>query len=464
MGFLDKKGSKRETLLGNYFAKFMNYCIILFAIYLVYSIIYAHPHRILYRSTFLSVMCAITMIYYTFPGEKPNKVRVIDYILSTLSLIVAIYIVLNGERYVFRIQFYDEVYIFDMIAGIVMILLTLEATRRTLGWPLTIICVIVLSYCYLGKYVQGIFAHRGFKLSQIIDQLFMSTSGIYGLPTGIASTFVFMFVLFGAFLNSTGGGDFFYNLSVSIAGHRRGGLAKTAIIASSLFGTISGSPTSNVATTGTFTIPMMKRLGYPSYFAAAVETVASCGGCIMPPVMGTVAFVMADVIGVPYYKVVIAAIFPALLYYGALFYSVDVEAIKRNLQGLDKLGLPSVWKTLIGGIRYIIPLGWLVFRLFRGFSPARVAFEAIMFMLVISFIKKGSRYSMNIKNILNGLEKSVKVLLPIAAACSSAGLIVGVINLTGAGGKFSSVLLGLAHGNLFLAFLTFFLVSKEFYL
>jgi len=451
MVFFDR-GSKRERYLETHFANIINYLIIIFAIYLISSILYFHPAGILYRGIYVSVMVALVMIYYTPPGEKPNKVRIIDYILSILSLTVGLYIILQADRFIYRVPFFDEIYITDIIAAIVMFTLVLLATQRTIGRPLVIITIVALLYCYFGKYIPGIFGHRGFSLNQVIEQLFMGTRGIYGTPIGISSTYVFMFVSFGCFLSSTGGGNFFHDLSISIAGNSRGGIAKTAVIASSLFGTISGSPGANVLATGSFTIPMMKKAGYPAYFAGAVETAASCGGCITPPVMGSVAFIMATVIGVPYYQVMIAAVFPALLYYFALFYAVDREAIKQNLKGIDKSELPSTWKTLFRGIQYIIPLAWLVYRLLMGFSPGRIAFEAIIFMLLIGFIKKDPKNPpVNINTILDGLKSTVKITLPVSVACAAAGSMIGIINLTGIGGKFASLILGLAHESLFLS-------------
>ncbi len=457
MGLLDK-GSKRKldkTIVG----KVITIVTIILALYLVYSSVWSFPFAIMYRGIFLSVLVAIVVISYTLPGEGPNKIRIMDYILAALSLLIGLYMVLQTERLVFRTPFFDEVFMMDVIAGVIMVLLVLEATRRTVGWPLTIISGVMLTYPFVGMFIPGLFGHRGFKLYHVVEQIFMTTNGIFGEAIGIASTYVFMFVLFGVFLKSTGGGDFFFDLSISVAGHTRGGLAKTAVLASALFGSISGSPISNVATTGAFTIPMMKRSGYPAYFAGAVETAASCGGTIMPPVMGAVAFVMAEVVGVPYYQVLAAAIIPAVLYYGAVFYAVDTEAIKQNLKGMDKSELPPVGKTLLGGIQYLFPLVWLVARLFQGLSPARVAIEAVVVMIVIGLLVRNPKYPITLNVVFEALEGSIKTLLPVAIACGAAGVVVGVITLTGAGGKFTSLILSMAQGFLFPALILTMIVT-----
>ena len=454
------KGRKRN-LSGTTIQKILNLLMTIFALYMIYAILWAYPHAIMYRGIFVTILVALVMIFYNFSdgGREPDKIKIFDYVLSILSLVVGIYIVLNSGRLVFRVQFWDQVFISDIVFGIIMILLVLEATRRVMGWPLVIVATVAIFYPFFGKYIPGMFGHRGFNFSWFIDQLFLSTNGIFSTPVNVVSSYVFMFVLFGEFLKDTGGGDFFFDFAMSMTGHRRGGLAKTAIFASALFGTISGSPISNVATTGAFTIPMMKRSGYPAYFAGAVETAASCGGTIMPPVMGAVAFVMAEVIGVPYYQVAIAAIIPATLYYAAVYIAVDVEAIRQKLKGVSKSELPSIRKTLFNGLQYLFPLIWLVFRLFQGFSPARVAFEAVVVMLVLGLIKRNQKYPITISLVFRALGNTIKVLLPVAIACAASGIIIGVITLTGIGGKFTSIILSLSGGHLFFALMLTMLVT-----
>jgi TRAP transporter 4TM/12TM fusion protein len=455
--FLDK-GSKRD-LQGSFIGKLIYYSAATLALYGIYASVFVHPHAIMYRGVFVAALLAMAMLRYTVPNAKTKNIRAIDYLLAALSLLIGVYIILNANRYVFRTPFYDPVTVMDLIAGIVSILLVLEATRRAIGYPLTLVSVILLLYPFLGKYLPGTFGHRGFSFARVVEQMFMTTSGIFGESVGIATSYVMMFVVFGEFLNSTGGGDFFFDLSRSIAGSTRGGHAKTAVIASALFGSISGSPISNVATTGAMTIPMMKRSGYPAYFAGAVETAASCGGTIMPPVMGAVAFLMAEIIGVSYTQVLIAAVIPALLYYGAVFFAVDFEAVRQNLKGDSKENRPAALKILRKGVQYLFPLIWLVIRLFMGLSPSRVALEAIAWMIVIALISRNPKYPITVKGLVKSLVGSIYSLMPVALACATAGLVIGVINLTGLGAKFTSLIMAIGRGMLFPALLLTMLVT-----
>lgn len=453
MGFLDK-GTKR-AIPTKWLDQLTYYGAALFALYCIYASVYAHPYAIMYRGVFIFVIIALVMLKYTTPNAKKKDISIADYGLSLMSLLCGLYIILNTERLVFRTPFYDAIMPLDVVFGMIAIALVLEATRRTVGYPLMVIGIFMLGYPFFGKYIPGMFGHRGFAFSRLMEQMFMTTNGIFGEAVGIASSYVLMFVVFGEFLNKTGGGDFFFDLSRSIAGSSRGGLAKTAVVASALFGSISGSPISNVATTGAMTIPMMKRSGYPAHFAGAVETAASCGGTIMPPVMGAVAFLMAEIIGVTYKDVLVAAIIPALLYYGAVFFSVDSEAIKQKLKGENKEDLPNMLKTLIQGIQYLFPLIWLVVRLFMGLSPSRVALEAVFWMIVIALVMRNPKYPISFKILLKALVSSVNALTPVAVACAAAGVVIGVITLTGIGGKFTSLIMALGGGMLFPAlFLT----------
>lgn len=457
MSLLDK-GSKRnlkDTKIG----KIIYYQSGLLALYCVYATVFAHPHAIMYRGLFTMSLVALAMIRYSTPGDKSGKIKTIDYVLAVLSLITGLYIILSTERLVFRTPFFDPILPLDIVFGTIAILLVLEATRRTVGYPLAIVALIMMAYTFFGKYIPGMFGHRGFTFERLIEQMFLTTNGIFGGSVGIASSYVLMFVIFGEFLNSTGGGDFFFDISRAVAGSTRGGLAKTAVVASALFGSISGSPISNVATTGAFTIPMMKKSGYPAYFAGAVETAASCGGTIMPPVMGAVAFLMAEIVGVPYTQVLIAATIPALLYYGAVYFAVDSQAIRRQLKGDKKDDLPSFSKTLIGGIQYVFPLIWLVIRLFMGLSPSRVALESVLWMIGIALIMRNPKYPITVNCIVNALVSSINSLTPVALACASAGLVIGVITLTGIGGKFTSLIMALGQGSLILALLLTMIVT-----
>jgi len=453
-----EKGAKRK-LTGN-ISKFISVACIVLALYQLYSIVYAFPTVVVYRGIHVTVLVALTFFIYTTPeGKKDKRLKTFDIICACLSLIVGLYIIVNGERWAFRRVFLDPLTLGDKILGIIMVLLVLEAIRRVVGYPLLVLSILFFIYPFVGQYIPGLFGHRGFAFNKVLEMTFMTTNGILGMPVGISSTYVFMFSLFGEILNASGAGDIFFDLARSIAGSARGGLAKTAVVASALFGSISGSPISNVATTGSFTIPMMKKSGYPAHFAGAVETAASCGGTIAPPVMGAVAFVMAEIMGVTYAKVMVIAFIPAILYFCSVFLGVDSAALKLNLKGIPRNELPPFGKTLIKGLRFIIPLIWLVFRILAGFTANRAAFESTLLLIIFSYFTKDKSQWMSIGKILKALEGSVKTVLTIAIACAAAGIIVGMISLTGVGAKFTSLVLALAHGQLFLALILTMIVT-----
>jgi len=441
---------KRRKLTGNLARVVSGLCIVL-ALYQLYSIIYAYPTVIVYRGIHISALVALVFLFYTAPGRPKEKRPAADTLCALLALAVGIYIVSNGDRLAFRRIFLDPVTWLDKTMGILMILLVLEATRRVVGYPLTLLAVLFLAYPFCGAYLPGLFGHRGFSLNKVIETSFLTTSGVFGMPVGIASTYVFMFTLFGEVLAASGAGDIFHDLSRSLAGAWRGGMAKTAVVASAFFGSISGSPIANVATTGSFTIPMMKKRGYPAHFAGAVETAASCGGTIMPPVMGAVAFVMAEVLGISYAQIMVIAFIPALLYFGSVFLGVDSAAIKLGLQGLPRSELPRLGPTLLQGLRFLGPLVWLVYRILSGFTVNRAVFEATGLIILCSYLTRNRRQWMSPGKLAAALANAVQGIMTIAVACSAAGIIVGIISLTGVGVKFTSVILALAAGRLFLA-------------
>jgi TRAP transporter 4TM/12TM fusion protein len=457
MAFLDK-GDKRK-LEGTLWGNIIFYSSAIMAVFCVYATVFAHPFAILYRGAFVMALLAMCFLRYTVPNAKKKEIAAIDIILAVLSLAVGVYILTQGNRYVYRVPFFDKVLTQDVVAGTIAMLLVLEAARRAVGYPLICIALLFLFYPFMGKYIPGMFGHRGFTYQRLIEQMFMTTNGIFGEAIGIASSYVLMFVIFGEFLKTTGGGDFFLDVSRAVAGPTRGGYAKTAVVSSCLFGMISGSPISNVATIGAITIPVMKRSGYPAHFAGAVETAASCGGTIMPPVMGAVAFLMAEIVGVSYAKVCLVAFIPAFLYYGAVFFSVDCEAIRQNLKGEDRAGLPSIGHTLLHGFQYIFPLIWLVVRLFMGLSPSRAALESIAGMLVIALVFRNPKYPVQISLILKSLTGAIYSLMPVALACAAAGMLIAVINLTGLGGKFTSVIMTMSRGMLLPALILTMIVT-----
>jgi TRAP transporter 4TM/12TM fusion protein len=347
-----------------------------------------------------------------------------------------------------------DFYGYEIWLGALAIGLVLEAARRTTGWALPVIASTFLAYAYFGSVMPDLIAHRGFSATRIIGQLYLTSEGIYGLPMNISATLVFNFVLLGAFLKATGTGEFFIDLALSLFGRVRGGPAKVAVVASSFFGSISGSAVANVAGTGSFTIPLMKSTGYRPMFAGAVEAVASSGGQIMPPIMGAAAFLMAELLEVSYFTVVLAALIPAVLYYVAVFCAVDLEAARVGLRGLEADRIPSFVRLLQNRSYFLIPPVTLVFLMgVRQLSPNLSAFWALWACVAVGMLRPETR--LGPWRFLATLREGALGSLPIVAACAASGIILGVINLTGIGLRLSSVIVQLASGEvLVLLFLT----------
>jgi TRAP transporter 4TM/12TM fusion protein len=327
----------------------------------------------------------------------------------------------------------------DRWLGLTMVLVVLEAARRTIGILLPAVSFTFLLYAYFGPYMPGWLVHKGYDLERIVQELYVTSGGIYGIPIGVSSTFIIVFILFGTFLKGSGGGQYFIDLAYAVAGRFRGGPAKTAVLSSALMGMVSGSPVGNVVTTGTFTIPLMKSTGYTPLMAGAIEACASTGGLFTPPIMGAAAFIIAEFLGVPYVRIILAAAIPAFLFYLAVLLFVDVEAMKRGLKGLSRDQLPPLTKTLLSRIHLAIPLITLIAMLLCAYSPMKSAFWAILLLVFLGLFKRETR--MGIRDLLACLQEGARNALPVASACACAGIIVGVVGLTGIGVKFSSVLL-----------------------
>ncbi|MDT8861835.1 TRAP transporter permease [Alkalihalobacillus sp. MEB130] len=388
---------------------------------------------------------------------KPLKFKyskLIDIPLILISWYISYYLITVQSELVMRAGAYTN---FEVLLGILAILIALEAGRRTVGTILPIVCLAFLAYALFGNYFPGMFQTANFSISRIAPYLYTGSDGLYGQVILVSAQFIFLFLLFGAVLKLTGAGNFFVDLAYALAGKVSGGPAQAAILSSMLMGTVNGSGAANVVTTGTFTIPLMKKVGYKPKFAGAVEAVASNGGQIMPPVMGAVAFLMAEITGLPYIDILKAALIPAILYFVTLSSSVYFIAKKNNFKGLKKSELPSFRKTLFSGWVYLLPLAVLVFLLVQGFSPQRSAFYSIILAFVIGFIK--DRTNMTLPNIRSATRDAATGIMPIAAACLLAGIIMGVIQLTGLGIKISSILETISGGNLILALVLTMLTS-----
>ncbi|RFU70390.1 TRAP transporter permease [Peribacillus saganii] len=394
------------------------------------------------------LLFAMVLCFLIFPANKKrkgNRISFLDLLLAICSVAVSVYIIVAFNDLITRMGMPNKL---DLIMGVLAVVLILEATRRTIGWELSFITIIILLYGFLGNHIPGIFNHRGYSVERMINQMYLTTEGIFGVPLGVATTFVFLFVLFGAFLEKSGAGQFFIDLAVSLTGRSKGGPAKIAIFASGFMGTISGSSIANVVGTGTFTIPLMKRVGYKSHFAGAVEAAASTGGQITPPIMGAAAFIMAELTGVPYMDIAMAAILPAALYYLSLYMNVHFEASRTGLKGMSKEEVPDLKKTLLLGGQFIIPLVVVVTALAGGSSPTKAAYLAIFSLILVSMIKASTR--MGIRKIVDACRMGAEISISIITATACAGMIVGTVSLTGLGLKFTDFIVSISAGQLFL--------------
>lgn len=333
--------------------------------------------------------------------------------------------------------------------GTICIVALLEATRRTVGWAIVILAIVFLLYAFAGPWLPGMFAHRGYSFERVLSQLYLGGGGIFGTPLGVSATFVILIIIYGSILEHTGAGRVLMDIATGATGRSRGGPAKAAVVGSSLMGMISGTAVANVLTTGTISIPLMKRNGYKPHVAGAVEAVASTGGQLMPPVMGAAAFIMADMIEKPYLDIARAAIIPAILYYIVLFAVVHLEAVKQNIPVLDRDELPSIAGSLAARGHLLVSLPVFVGLLLVGYSVMYASFWAIAVGLGVSLLRRVSR--MSPMDFLRALETSVDAVIPVAVACATAGIIIGVISLTGLGLKFSTLIVTLSGGNLLIA-------------
>ncbi|MDQ3459954.1 MAG: TRAP transporter fused permease subunit [Deinococcota bacterium] len=374
----------------------------------------------------------------------------------------------------------------DILAGIITVVVLLEASRRVTGVAITIIGALFIVYAmagargalpFLGDFLPGILAHRGYPVERIVAQLYLGQEGIYGVPLGVAATYVFIFILFGAFLEVTGAGKFFIDLAYAAAGRQRGGPAKAAVVASAFMGSISGSSIANVVTTGAFTIPLMKKLGYTPEEAGGVEAAASTGGQIMPPIMGAGAFLIAEYTGLPYLEIVKLSVLPAIMYFATVYLFVDIIAAKRGMRGMKRSELPRLGEVFRGGWHFLLPLGVLVYFLMLNVSPARVGFVAVISVIAVSVLRilvqrllwprAGAEapqaplamLGLGAVKLLEALETGARNAIPVSVACAIAGIVVGMIGLTGLGLKFSSLMISFSMGNVVLALLLVALAS-----
>jgi TRAP transporter 4TM/12TM fusion protein len=337
----------------------------------------------------------------------------------------------------------------DTVIGALGILLVLEATRRTIGASLPIVALAFLAYGLAGPWLPGVLHHRGLTLEITIDQTWFTTEGVFGVPLGVAASYVILFIIFGAFLEKSGAGQFFMNFANALAGGARGGPGKVSVVSSSLFGTISGSAVANVMVDGWLTIPMMKKTGFKPEAAAAIEAVASTGGQIMPPVMGAAAFVMAEFLGVSYTKIMIAAAIPAVLYYGALFAAIHFNAMRTGLRGIPRHEVPILGRIIWTQGHLFLPVVVILVLLVQGYTATYAAIVSAASVIVISWLRPGT--GLRLKPCIEALREGAEHTVPVAMACASAGIVIGIVLQTGLALRFTSFLIQLASGHLILA-------------
>ncbi len=415
-----------------------------FSLFQVYTAMFGVFDAHIQRALHLSFAMALVFILYPSRKSWPrDSMHPLDAVLAVIAAVIPLYVVVFYQALVYRSGLPTTM---DMIIGILGVLLVLEAARRVVGWPIVIVASVFLAYAFAGPSIPGAFAHRGVNLSSLAGHLYFTTEGVFGIPLGVSATFIFLFILFGAYLEKTGLGKFFIDLANGLAGWARGGPAKVAVISSGLMGTISGSSVANVAGTGSLTIPMMKKLGYKPEFAGAVEAAASTGGQLMPPIMGAAAFLMAEFVGIPYVKVVQAAIIPALLYFTGVMLCVHFEARKEGLRGMSRDELPVISRVIREKGHLAIPLLAIIWLLVSGKTPMRAALWAIGLTIAASMLRSSTRISW--RDIVQGLEDGARAALGVIIACATAGIIIGVVTKTGLGLKLGSVLIDMAQGQL----------------
>lgn len=453
----DPAVSLRESKYQNILGKVILVLAVITSAYHLYGGLFGFPVSMVHRPLHILLLIALYYLQCARKDVKPAK-RIWDLAILALSIASLGYLILNSDYMLSRLATVDALRPADIVLGLIFMLIILETARRISGLALTILVSIFILYAYFGRYLPGMFWHRGFSAARIIETTYMGVEGAFGTPIFAVSTYVFLFILFGSFLEATGASDFFTDLATSLTGHSIGGPAKTAVVSSALMGCISGSPVANVVTTGAFTIPLMKKSGYDAKFAAATEAVSSTGGQIMPPVMGTAAFIMVELTGIPYVQIMMRSLFPAILYFTAVFLMVDMEARKKGLRRLSKSEIPSFRQVMKKGY-LIIPIIIVVAFLIAGYTPGRTAIFSIFSLLVLVFLfEKDKRRQMG-QIIVDAMAKAAKQCIPVTMACAAAGILVGMIQMTGLGLRMTSIVLALSGGRLLIALILTMLMA-----
>ncbi|WP_051321584.1 TRAP transporter permease [Chrysiogenes arsenatis] len=430
----------------NMLGKAIALAAVLISVFHIYSLVFYPIDPWVFR--ILHVMTLSTLGFLLFPGWSSackQKPHVIDWLMVIASIVVGVYIIQDYQAMMFRMGVMPTT--LDFYMCIVGTFLVLDMARRVSGWSLVILCLVFIGYSFLGPFLPGMLYHRGYSMERFFTYIY-SLDGVFSVPTDISSKYIIIFIIFSAFLTVSGVGKFFVEWAFSVSGHLRGGPAKVAVLASALMGTINGTSAGNAVATGSLTIPLMKKVGYNPRFAAATEAVASAGGQIMPPVMGAGVFIMAEMTGIKYTTIMMAGILPAILYFASTYFMVDKEASKLNLLGVPRHLLPPLGDVM-RRMYMFLPIVILFGMLMMGVSVIRSGFYAIIAAFLISWVNKENR--MGFGKVYKALETGAKGSIQLMGVCAAAGIIMGVIALTGIGLKFSSLLLGIAGTSEFLA-------------
>ncbi len=405
------------------------------------------------------------LVYSASKSKKKNKISVLDFVFAILGIIVTLYLAIDYEGLVYRQGILAKIQVgnfsipYEIIIGSIGILLLLEATRRAIGIPLVVIAVIFLFFSVFGQSMPDLISHQGLSIKRLVGYHWFGGEAIFGIPISVSVSFIFLFVLFGAILDAAGGGKYFLNLAFALVGKMRGGPAKAAILASGLTGLISGSSVANTVTTGTFTIPIMKKTGFSAVKAGAIEVAASVNGQIMPPIMGAAAFVMAELLGISYYTVITHAFLPAIICYVALFYISHLESVKLNIKGLSESEIPPLGKTFLKGIHFLIPIFVLIYLLLiERWTAASSVFYSILSLMVIILVREViaakkdnlgllEGFKLGINEIVAGLEKGAINMISVAIAIATAGIIVGAVASTGLSNNLIVIVEAISGGN-----------------
>ena len=411
-------------------------------IYHVWAIAFGTPEAFFFRGTHLMFVMILIFFLHRWTGKIEGLPSVMDWVLLVMGVAPILYIFFNYDYIINRIFYVDELTTMDIVMGTMMTVMVLEATRRVIGLALPITAIVFLAY--------GLFVAK-LAPTQMLDQLYMTVEGIFGIPLSVSASYVLIFVLFGSFMERTGTGQLFMDFAMSLTGGTAGGPGKVSCVSSALFGTISGSAVANVMVDGPITIPLMKRSGFPPHFAAGVEAVASTGGQIMPPIMGAAAFVMAEFLGVSYGQVILWALIPSILYYVACFSAVHFEAKRRGLVGVPRNELPKLGNVLREQGHLFLPVAAILFVMYSGFSAPMAALVGTIACFPVAALRKSTRHHVTFENLLLACVDGAKNALGVAAACAAAGIVIAVVTLSGLGIVFTQFVVHLSQDYLVLA-------------